>query len=416
MVEDRRFFFGRTRETRRALQMLRSGQCVSIVGPRRIGKTSLLFHLCDPEVQKGHNLGDDYCFIYIDCQGLRDLDKSEFYQWLWKETKRALLEQGEADDWTESTADFKEFYDAMMTIQGEGHKPVFLFDEFESIAIHPNLDQNLFSDLRSLVPIVIYATASRDSLYDLTYAERSVLSSPFFNTFLEVDLGFMKPNEAEGKPHEAEEMVLGLLRMTGQENLFTEEDFAFVFGAGGYHPFFLQLACYHLFEWKMDRKELAAADYESVQQQYTDDAEPHFRYAWEHLGVDEKKAIQLVCEGKVSQVDDEQRRQLERKCILHNNAIFSSVFAEFVHRQTTEGVAEKAHEAEAKGETREQVALDALLIAFFFGGLFAMVLALLSNYSPLFWLAGFLVLAFIILLLIRFIILPLVQSVRSRRS
>jgi hypothetical protein len=39
-VRDRRYFFGRTRETRQVLEMLCNGQCVSIVGPRRIGKTS----------------------------------------------------------------------------------------------------------------------------------------------------------------------------------------------------------------------------------------------------------------------------------------------------------------------------------------------------------------------------------------
>ena len=42
-IRDRRYFFGRESETRRALQMLRQDQCVSIVGPRRIGKTSYLF-------------------------------------------------------------------------------------------------------------------------------------------------------------------------------------------------------------------------------------------------------------------------------------------------------------------------------------------------------------------------------------
>ena len=98
-IRDRRYFFGRTQETRQALHMLRHGQCVSIVGPRRIGKTSHLFHLCDPVVQRGHDLGQEYLFIYVDCQGLGDLDKLQFYQWLWGEAKRALAEQGDVDGW-----------------------------------------------------------------------------------------------------------------------------------------------------------------------------------------------------------------------------------------------------------------------------------------------------------------------------
>ena len=50
------------------------------------------------------------------------------------------------------------------------------------------------------------------------------------------------------------------------------------------------------------------------------------------------------------------------------------------------------------------VTLDALLTSSFFGSLFAMALALLSNYSPLFWLTGFLALAVSVLLLLRFIL------------
>jgi hypothetical protein len=319
--------------------MLRNGQCVSIVGPRRIGKTSLLFHLCDSEVQKKHNLGEEYLSIYIDCQGLGSLEKPQFYQWLWKEAKRTLADWGETDIWVESITSFSEFCKAMITIEGKGYKPAFLFDEFEAIALNSDLDQDLFFNLRSLVPTVTYIVASQDSLYNLIYVDMSILSSPFFNIFAESHLGFLKPEEAK-------EMVVGLLKENGQESLFTGEDIAFVFEIGGYHPFFLQLACFYLFEQKMKRKELASADYRIVRQQYVNDAIPHFDYVWKHLGAAERKVVRLVCEGKGDQIDDEQRRRLERKCILHGNGPFSSVFAEFVQRQVTQLEVGEAHRVE----------------------------------------------------------------------
>jgi len=399
-IRDRRYFFGRTRETHRALQMLRNGQCISTVGPRRIGKTSLLFHLRDSEVQQEHNLGEEYLFVYIDCQGLGNLDKTRFYQWLWEETKRALAERGEADGWAESISDFNEFREAVMTIKEKGYKLALLFDEFDTTAKNPNLDQDLFSDLRSLgspVYTVVYVTASVDSLFDLTYADTSVLSSPFFNIFDEIHLGFLRPMEAK-------DMILGLLRMTEQENLFTEEDLAFVFEAGGYFPLFFQLACYHLFARKMECKELVATDYEIVRRQYANDAEPHFRYIWENLDANEQKAVRLVCGGKVSRIDDEQKRRLERKCILYDSAIFSSSFAEFVQRPSSAvSHGEPERTVESKRPIRESaytvratallaalgliigwfgVRVSSLVAVFFAGGLLLIALWLLVSNWP----------------------------------
>ncbi|MGH9843151.1 MAG: hypothetical protein ACREEM_30810 [Blastocatellia bacterium] len=50
-------FFGRKDELEIVLSRLRSMQCVSIVGERRIGKSSLLYHL----TQTGAEQLDDKC-------------------------------------------------------------------------------------------------------------------------------------------------------------------------------------------------------------------------------------------------------------------------------------------------------------------------------------------------------------------
>ncbi len=346
-IRDSRYFFGRARETRQALDMLRNGQCISIVGPRRIGKTSLLFHLCDPDVRKEHNFGEEYLFVYVDCQGLGSLDKPQFYQWIWQEIRRSLVSRGETDNWVESVTDFARFREMLMAIHEDGkYKPILLLDEFDTLAQNSSLDLNLFSDLRSLIvaQLVIYVTVSHDSLYDLTFADRSVLSSPFFNIFKEIRPRFLIPDKAE-------EMVLQSLNMVQQEDLFTEKDLAFIFDTGGYFPFFLQSACFHLFEHKVEHENLL--DYESVRQDYAEDTQAHFDYMWQNLDENERQATWLIHKG--GHISAEQRKRLEKKCILYDDTIFSSVFAAFVQQHMSASGIEKVREetiASAPGRSR----------------------------------------------------------------
>lgn len=49
-------FFGRTQEITNTLSLLKNNQSVSIVGPRRMGKTSFLLHISHPEVMARHGL------------------------------------------------------------------------------------------------------------------------------------------------------------------------------------------------------------------------------------------------------------------------------------------------------------------------------------------------------------------------
>jgi hypothetical protein len=336
-IRSQSFLFGRTVETRRILHLLRHDQCVSITGPRRIGKTSLLFHLCNPEVQERHGLGNEYRFVYVDCQGLGDVDKCQFYQWLWQEAKVALTKPERLEGWAadEGIINFKSFRKAVTTLNERGYKLIFLLDEFETLSQNSNLHRDLFGDLRSLMPIVSYTTASMDSLPNLAYADPGVLSSPFFNVFAEMPLGFLTLNEAR-------EMVSALLRMAKQEDLFTEQDLTFIFRIAGYHPFFLQLACYHLFEQKIEHND-RTTDYDRVQRQYAEDAKGHFQSIWKYLNKHEQEAVQAACEGQINQLDDEQKRRLERRCILYGNNFFSPVFSEIVRKQVKE-IAQKSPE------------------------------------------------------------------------
>ncbi len=67
MVRDLAMFFGRNDALRRLYTAIRNQQCFSIVGARRIGKSSLLHAACSAEMQKrfGYDLSN-YVLALID--------------------------------------------------------------------------------------------------------------------------------------------------------------------------------------------------------------------------------------------------------------------------------------------------------------------------------------------------------------
>ena len=71
-VRDPEMLFGRTHELHEIAAFLRGTQSVSIIGPRKIGKTSLLLQLMRPAGWPGLGMGDDNLFVYLDCEVLGD--------------------------------------------------------------------------------------------------------------------------------------------------------------------------------------------------------------------------------------------------------------------------------------------------------------------------------------------------------
>ena len=87
-------FFGREREQRQIVSRLLSSahESTSVVGERRIGKTSLLMYLANPAVANDLGLSPEkYCLIYIDFQGLTHITPQRFWQRVLSKMERALI-------------------------------------------------------------------------------------------------------------------------------------------------------------------------------------------------------------------------------------------------------------------------------------------------------------------------------------
>jgi hypothetical protein len=331
------YFFGREKEVRFLLEALAGGQCISVSGPRRIGKSSLLFRSMNTLIRDRHGLDNHYLLIYIDCQALKETTRPAVYRFLYDKVIDALQDRAATTGIsfclshalnlpTSNEAVIASFNELMMWVTDQSLQAAFLFDEFETLASNSHLGKGFFEHLRSLSHCykVAYATSSRSTLYEVTYQDQVVLNSPFFSNFQPIRLGLMELEEAK-------ELINGPISLESHAS-FTDQDIEFLLDVAGTHPFFLQMACFYLFREKAN---LTVSNYERARQLFTQEAEDHFQYAWRHLSDGEKALIKdAASHSPMNLPGVERSRALAHKCLVDGQGnLFSSVFAEFAHRQ-----------------------------------------------------------------------------------
>ena len=339
-IRDPTYFFGREHETGQALSLLGNSQSISLVGQRRIGRTSFLFHISDPEVLSQHSLSlDEYLFVYVDCGGLGGLDQPNLYRVLLEEVGDALAEAvsnlsplAALEDTQPMT--YRAFERAIRGLVREGWKPIIFLDEFDLMAQNPHLDPDFFSGLRALAakyPIA-YVTASKRPLLELTYADTSTLSSPFFNIFASVRLGLF--------PKEVSCELLVELASNGGVT-FAGPTVDFLLDLAGPHPLFLQIAGFHAFELQHARaSSLGDAEYPELRDRFCASVEDHFGYYWRNLSPAEQRGLNTLPAAQDSHPDV--TRHLEQECLILRRGegyeYLSSAFRDFVQTQPIPGL------------------------------------------------------------------------------
>lgn len=285
------YFFGRQQEVTSALSLIKNNQSVSIVGPRRIGKTSFLFHIFHPAVMAQYGLPpDEHIFVYIDCGGLSELDQVGFYRLILEETEDQLLAQDL--DVRFSIPDpltYRQFERTLRRLSRQGLKLIYLLDEFEHLSENYSLDADFFSGLRGLTARhnVCYVTASQAHLLELSYAE-GVLGSPFFNIFAVQYLGLFSQNEAAQLIHTPAQTAGVEIPAPAAEYLLE---------LVGPHPMFLNVACFHTFAWLSQQRESTAMPADDsrlpaqIEGAILDEVEGHLRYYWGKLDDHEQAAL-----------------------------------------------------------------------------------------------------------------------------
>lgn len=218
LIRQHEKFFGRSRELREVFSNLRNMQSVSVVGPRRIGKSSFLYRVAHPLPSE---LSDSFRLHYIDLQ--RVFSVEDFYE-------RACNLLGREDGG--SPLDLEE------AIQNK--KVIFCLDEFEQ-AYKENFGSQFFNALRSLAQTgnLALVVATQEPLDELhrQYLRDEDVTSKFHNIFSRVNLGPFTDAEAR-------EIV------SAERNgwSFTQAERELILELADNYPYRLNLACALLYD------------------------------------------------------------------------------------------------------------------------------------------------------------------------
>jgi hypothetical protein len=260
------------------------------VGERRIGKTSLLNYLADRDVRRRYDLlSGTHMFVYVDLQIMnREVTPVRLWQRLLRQMGRvcqdSTVHQAIDEIRQQDTIDNFALADLFDIIDEKKQYVVFLLDEFEKVTENPNFGTDFFYGLRSLAiqHHLALVTSSRRELIELCHSD-AIRSSPFFNIFANINLGLFTEEEAR-------ELIDTSLAGTGVE--FPEDIVQMIFRVAGFHPYFLQVACYNAFEtYKRPMSTLERA--QIIAGQLYQEAAPHVANYW-HTSDEHEKIVLTV--------------------------------------------------------------------------------------------------------------------------
>lgn len=318
-------FFGRKKEIDKIFTLISSvagPQNISIVGERRIGKSSLLYFIKSDIKKKHLENFNDYIFVYLELGALLNHNFDKFCEKLLMELSYEIK-----DEMTVSCSDIREKFEKYLKLlSSKGKKIVFILDEFDYMLKIPAFDSGLLNYFRGLSDrySMSFITSSRMPIKKLT---KTGESSPFFNNFHNINLKFFKRKEA---------LELIEKPSSRQKMRFNREDINFINEVAFLHPFFIQVACYLLFdlreeENKLNGEKLDKCSYDLLFQRFYENTIDHWDFYLDHMDQVERDVLLKICEGKnISSKDKEIIDQLKNKSLIYMEdkkwKIFSSAF------------------------------------------------------------------------------------------
>jgi hypothetical protein len=281
MVRDPNLFFGRSDALRRIFATIRDQQCLSLVGARRIGKSSLLAALRSPARQTAFAVNTDTTVIaYIDTSAQPFHSYEDFLAFV---GEQLVLQNPNhlSSLHTQPKRDANTFRQFLEDIHAKNLYPVLLLDEFEHIAGAQQFDPSFFFFLRAQanMGMISYITASKDTLDRISHT--NLMGSPFFNIFTILRLGPLSQQD-----------TIDLVTIPSQNAglPFTQAEVTWILNIAGRHPFFLQRACHFLFEAYISNTH-ESPDLPTVESAIYDELLPHFQYAWHHLDIESQEQL-----------------------------------------------------------------------------------------------------------------------------
>jgi AAA+ ATPase superfamily predicted ATPase len=288
-IKDPARFIGRKAEIRQIVNRLLSSahESTSIIGERRIGKTSLLSYLAHPEVSASLGLTPDkFCLVFVDFQGLTDITPTRFWQRILKKMSRSICDESlkpAIDKLSEQNEfDLFDLEDLFQTTVDKGLTIVLLMDEFEYVTENPNFKSDFFGGLRALAihSGVALLPATRRELVDLCHSDE-IKGSPFFNIFANVVL----------RPFSHAEVDELLSSYVNEEALeLTQQEKDLIWELGGGYPLFVQMAGHYLYDGREQGLEDDAL-IKFTTTNFDQQGDAHYTYLWSHCTESEKISL-----------------------------------------------------------------------------------------------------------------------------
>lgn len=228
-------FFDRDAEQRIIRECLQDRQNIQIIGPGRIGKTSLLLQV-ERTVKEWE--GAAAVTAYTDFRSPRSF------------TLDGWLEQVSRQfNWSKVPRSLADFSEAIESTLSSGIHPVLFLDEFEELALRPTeFTRDFFVTLRSCgqrgLSII---TTTRQPLSELT--EPDYVTSSYYNTFALVLLTTFSQADAEDFVYMDRHGMIP----------FTSEEAKAVLDFAKGHPLALQVASFQILEARRRDERLTAA-------------------------------------------------------------------------------------------------------------------------------------------------------------
>ena len=323
-------FFNRQSEIKQILGLLHNGQSVSLIGPRRIGKSSLLLHLTRAEVRAPMGLAPPHAlFVLIDCQEFGGSPPEEVYDALLTGLLDAAEDANIAVNTISQSGTYRALDRVLRQISQQDVLIVVLLDEFELLAANDQLTPYFFARLRGLTTKygMAYLTASQRPLFAVT-AEEEILSSPFFNIFVTLPLGLFSSQDAQS---------LLQTRLSQTDIQFSDSLTEHLLALVGPHPFFLHVASYHAYQYLAQGKSLdSKTERAALDNDVEIEADSHLNYLWHNLSAEEQYAL-AIADGPIDSL-----RQLIQQCLLidkdSGREYSSDILRRFVRRQQVAGL------------------------------------------------------------------------------
>jgi serine/threonine protein kinase len=317
MIQNPHDFYGRTTELTRIYERIKAvrPQSISLVGVRRIGKSSLLKALHASGNRRKHlPHPEEYVFVFMDFQEKRNVEPAALFQHIFQ----ALENEYRGYLKLSVNPDYDGLKEVVRTLQDCGLKLIFLWDEFECVTRNQKVGPEFYAYFRALANNfnVAYITSSAGQLQSLCHA-KEISDSPFFNIFTNLRLSVFKPEEAR-------QLIVEPSAKAGKP-LAPHVDL--VVDIAGHFPFFIQIACSALFSLPQSEK----LDYKKAKEIFMEEARPHFQEYWERFDESQKAVVVALAKGKRPPREHAFAvKDLAQAGFVQNGKLFSSLFAEFV--------------------------------------------------------------------------------------